>query len=240
MKKSVIIASAFIILGLIIFVASMAVNGWDFTKLSTVEAVKNAYVIEESFTDIEINSDTTDVIILPSKDGKVTVICEEDKKLYHEAAVYDGILKIYETDTREWYDHIGIFFGSRRVTVYLPENEYGSVNINVLTGSVKISDTVFSGDIKLKSSTGDVKLKNVISDGLMTVNGTTCDVKFENIDAKEIAITVSTGDVCGTILTDKVFTAKASTGDISVPASSGNESCSIKTSTGDIEIEIAK
>ena len=42
-------------------------------------------------------------------------------------------------------------------------------------------------------------------------------MRFENSDAAQISIKTSTGDVTGTLLSEKVFITETSTGNISVP-----------------------
>ena len=54
----------------------------------------------------------------------------------------------------------------------------------------------------------------------------------------ELKIITSTGDIEGTLLSDKVFIVKSSTGDIDVPSSITSGMCEITTSTGDIEVRV--
>lgn len=48
-----------------------------------------------------------------------------------------------------------------------------------------------------------------------------------------------TGDITGTLLTEKVFAAKADTGDVDVPKTATGGKCEIITNTGDIQIKVA-
>ena len=54
----------------------------------------------------------------------------------------------------------------------------------------------------------------------------------------ELKIITSTGDIEGTLLSDKVFIVKSSTGDIHVPSSITGGRCEITTSTGNIEVRV--
>jgi DUF4097 and DUF4098 domain-containing protein YvlB len=63
-------------------------------------------------------------------------------------------------------------------------------------------------------------------------------VKFEKSDAAELSIKTDTGDVTGTLLTEKIFDAKSSTGDVDVPKTGSGGKCEIRTGTGDIRIKI--
>ena len=64
----------------------------------------------------------------------------------------------------------------------------------------------------------------------------TGDIKLDKSDAAEIFIKTSTGNVTGTLLTEKVFITQTSTGNIKVPKSIKGGRCEITTSTGNIKI----
>ncbi len=114
----------------------------------------------------------------------------------------------------------------------------GDVKIKVSTGNVRMNDVVCAS-LSTEGSTGDVYLKNVVAATSLYIHRSTGDVKFDMSDAAEITVETSTGDVTGTFRTDKIFTAKASTGTVKVPVSTVGGKCEIKTSTGDIEITVA-
>ena len=68
----------------------------------------------------------------------------------------------------------------------------------------------------------------------------TGDITFDKCDASDIYIKTSTGDVKGTLLTEKVFYTQTSTGNIDVPKTVNGGRCEITTSTGNIKINIQK
>lgn len=74
----------------------------------------------------------------------------------------------------------------------------------------------------------------------ITVKRSTGDVTFDGSDAAEISVETSTGNVTGRLLSDKVFQTSTRTGDIRVPGSAAGGACIIKTSTGNIEIQITQ
>jgi len=142
--------------------------------------------------------------------------------------------------------------------ISLKNAEAESIELSVSTGKITLTDVNCKGNVKLKSSTGktkitslkcenltsqgntgDISLNNVIATEIMSVSRSTGDVKLEKCDAAEISINTNTGDVKGTVLTEKVFETKSSTGDIHVPKTANGGKCEITTSTGDIEIDIA-
>ncbi len=289
--------------------------GCLFSYIFAPEYVTNTHEIGEDFSDISVFTDTADIILLPSDDGKCKVVCHEPENQKHSVAVQDSALTINVVNERKWYHYIGITWKTPKITVYLPEAEYtslfikastgdidipkdfklesidittstgdvmnracasGFIKIKTSTGNIRIEDvsagaldlSVSTGDITASSiscggdvkvgvstgvtrltdiscksvtssgSTGDISLKNVIASEHFSIERSTGDVNFDACDAAEIFVKTDTGEVEGSLLTDKVFITKTDTGDIEVPKTTTGGRCEITTDTGDIEIEI--
>ena len=125
------------------------------------------------------------------------------------------------------------------------------------TGRMELEDVGISGDMELKEGTGktildNVSCRNFISNGstgslVMTdttalgefnLERNTGDIEFHGCDAENIYVKTDTGDVTGTLLTEKVFITKTDTGKVDVPETSSGGRCEIKTDTGNIRIRI--
>ena len=288
---------------------------WDFTKLSTAKYETNNYQIHEDYKSISIVTNTADIVFVPAENGESSVVCFEQKNMKHSVAVLNGKLIIELVDTRKWYEHIGINFNTPKITVSIPQGEYGSLSIkgstgdveipnaftfesmdisnsigdiknaasasgdirihtstgdirvekvsaaaldlSVSTGGIAVSNATCEGDVKIKvstgetnlnnimcknvisgGSTGDITLKNVIAADKYSIERSTGDVKFSGCDAAEIRIETDTGDVSGTLLSQKVFITETSAGRIRIPKTTSGGKCEIKTSTGDIDISL--
>ena len=72
----------------------------------------------------------------------------------------------------------------------------------------------------------------------MTLRRSTGDVELNACDAGGLSLKTTTGDVTGTLLSEKVFITDTSTGDVSVPKTTSGGKCEISTTTGDIRIDI--
>jgi len=314
-KVWLIIAASFVLVGGTIFGGVMSMLKWDFTKLSTVKYETNNYEITENFNNISIITDTADVVFVPSENQKASVVCREQKNMKHSVTVQNGKLVIEVVDTRKWYEYIGINLGTLKITVYIPQDEYGALFVKSSTGNVEIP-TEFkfenidisestgnvtnyasaSKNIIIKTSTGNIRVENVsagtldlsVSTGGITVSNVTCegnvktnvstgktnltniecknvvsngntgaislknviaaekfaierstgDVKFNGCDAAEIFVKTDTGDVTGSLLSNKVFVVETDTGSADVPKTTTGGKCEITTSTGDINISI--
>lgn len=255
-KIWLVIATALVVSGIIMFGVIMSMLKWDFTKLGTAKYETNNYEFDESFKNISVNTDTADVIFLPSDDGTCRVVCYENKKAKHAAFVSDDTLNINIIDERKWYDHIGIIFGTPEITVYLPLDKYGNLTVNNSTGDIKIPESFSFERIDIQSSTGDVECRSDVNGGIK-IALSTGDVELENISAGEVDISVTTGDIeisalkCEGAIKIKVSTGDAdvdnvtckslistgNTGDMTLENVVATESFNIERSTGDIVLD---
>ena len=314
-KAWLIAAASLVIIGCILLAAAMAMAGRDRSKLSTVRYETNAYEITEAFSALSLTTDTADIIFAPSGDGKCLVECYEEEHAKHSVSVENSTLTVSINDQRSWDEYIGFTFDSPKITVYLPDTEYGaltiqestgnveipeeftfksvgisastgsvdlgasardavrigtstgdihvenvsagSLELSVSTGEVAVSGVKCSGDITVSVSTGkahlsdascesvistgttgDIALDNVIASGKLSITRSTGNVSFEGSDAAEITVRTDTGNITGSLLTDKVFIAASDTGSVEVPGTVTGGRCEIDTDTGNIKIEI--
>lgn len=131
------------------------------------------------------------------------------------------------------------------------------LDLSVTTGDISIKNTTCTGEIKVfvdtgecelenvkckslfsTGDTGDIELDNFIASEKISIQRDTGDVSFSRVDAAELYIKTSTGDVEGSILTDKIFAVKSSSGHVRVPSSTTGGICEVSTSTGDIKLWI--
>ncbi len=111
------------------------------------------------------------------------------------------------------------------------------MKVNVSTGKATLTD-IRCKNVVSEGKTGDISLRNVIAVKTISVARSTGDVRFDHSDGGAIFVKTDTGDVTGSLLTDKVFLAQSSTGDVDVPKTTVGGKCEIKTGTGDIIITI--
>lgn len=333
MKPLMIVAIILICVGLLVaFFALLSVK-FDVRLFSSVQYEEKEAVIADSFSDISISLDTSEVKILPATDDTVRIVYDDPKpeKMSVDISVKDGKLTVSLQDTRKWYEKISIFnFGRHEVVIYLPAGAYGALDLRLSTGKIAVEkgltfaaasivrstgdldfgatitgemnilsttgETMLSGsvgslklksttgdvrlfdltvlgsmeitrttgdlvilrtaaaDVNLKGSTGDVEANTMTVTGDMSITSTTGeielahtvigghleivsdtgDVELERSDAATLKITTDTGDVSGSLLTDKQFFAHSDTGRVRVPKTTGGL-CEIDTDTGNID-----
>lgn len=113
----------------------------------------------------------------------------------------------------------------------------GDITVHVSTGKAKLTDTRCKSVIS-SGSTGDIALDHVVAAEEFLIKRSTGDIRFDHADAAEIFVETDTGDVTGTLLTDKVFVTQTDTGSVAVPKTTTGGRCEITTGTGDIRLEI--
>lgn len=233
-KIWLIIATFLVALGCIMFSVLMTVSDWDFTKLNTVKYETNTYQVNEDFNSITMLTDTADILFVRSDDKVCKVVCYEMSNLKHATTVQDGTLTINVIDDRKWYDHIGITFGTPKITVYLPETKYDSLIIKEDTGDIEVPEDFKFRSIDISTSTGDIKVSNVTCEGDLKINVSTGKVNLTDIKCKNFISNGSTGDVSlkNMIATEKFFIER-STGDVKFDDCDATEIW-IETDTGDV------
>ena len=254
-KIWVIIAISLIIIGIIIFATVMSIYNWEFTKLSTVKYEKNTYEVDKQFNNITINTDTDDIVFVRSEDNKCKVECNEPENAKHYVEVKDGELSIgFMFNERNWYEYIGISFGTSKITVYLPEGEYNNLTIKESTGDILIpKDFEFSnidifcstgnvenyasakGNIKIKASTGSITLSDISCDGDIIVNVTTGKTNLNNIKCKNLFSDGDTGNLyLNNVVAKDKFDFERSTGDVRFVSCDAND-INVETDTGSVK-----
>jgi DUF4097 and DUF4098 domain-containing protein YvlB len=237
-KIWIIIATSFILVGGIIFGGVMTVLDWDFSKLSTVKYVTNNYEINEGYKNISVVSKTADIEFVPSNTANSSVVCYEQENAKHSVEVNGDTLVIKLVDTRKWYEHIGISFNNPKITVYIPEGEYGALSVKLSTGDVTVSNDFKFESFNASASTGDIKAHK-ISAGTLTLSVTTGNVTVSNVNCEgDIEVSVSTGKTNLTNIRCKNVISSGSTGDMSLKNVVALEKLSVKRSTGDIKLEV--
>ena len=246
-------AAALVLAGCILFAGTMSVLGWDFAKLSTVSLETNTHEISEAFKNISVTTDNADIEIIRSDDGKCRVVCREEENAKHSVTAANGTLTVKINEQKSWYDYIGFYFASPKITIYLPEKEYGTLSVHGGGGSAEIpKDFAFeSADIslgtgnadffasaqkavKIKTGTGNIFIKDTAADSLdlsvatgsVTVTGATC--------SGDITVGVSTGEADLTDISCQSFISDGTTGSIALNNVIAANKLSVKRSTGDV------
>ena len=185
-------AGALVLAGCILFAGTLAAQGWDVTKLSTVSFETNTHEIKEDFRDIAVTTDTANIAFAVSDDDTCRVVCCEAENAKHAVSVTDQTLMIASEGRHTWRDDIGFSLGTPQLTVYLPQTQYRALTIDGSTGNVEIPKEFAFDRAEITLSTGNADLAANVSDTAKTAT-TTGNIRVENTSVGALALSVTTG-----------------------------------------------
>ena len=250
----IIVATALIVLGSLLFVITMSACKWDFTALSTQKQT-NTHNINQAFSNIEFDTDTTKITFVLTEDEACRVVCEDSKKLSHTVAVENQTLKVTSKTTKTFPS---FFSFNHSVEVYLPKADYDELTITSKTGDILIpaglsfkgvSITLTTGDVEflasatdyvqIKTSTGDIEIVGtntaLLNAELSTSTG---DVSIQNVACENtVAITTSTGRQTLENVTCKTLVSTGTTGSVNLKNVIATESFNITRDTGNVKFD---
>jgi hypothetical protein len=252
MKKACIIAAILLVAGIALSIVALAIVGFDYRKLATVQFETNSYTAEGTFDSIVIEETTGNISFVLSEDGTFRVVCREPEKTAHTVEIADGTLKIVATKQKDWTGFLDLSFETPTVTVYLPADTYRSLTVQTRTGDLDIPEWMHlenieiatdtgdvrccasvSGKMKISTHTGNIALEDLTADTI-ECSTSTGDVKMQSVTcAGDVSVKVSTGDVSFANLIAKRILSESSTGDVRLDNSDAEEIV-IHTSTGDV------
>lgn len=141
--------------------------------------------------------------------------------------------------------------------IFINSQDCREIILASTSGDLKISDCKIKGSLKLNTVSGDIEVKNIKGDelsaastsgevdiedsvfsGNLELKTTSGDIQINSSDAKTLNIKSTSGDVKGNLLSDKMFVTHSTSGNIRVPESHSDDRCEIKTTSGDIRMEI--
>ncbi len=213
-KILLLIAAALTVVGVICFVILAARGGFDLEKLSNQQYTKleNEYSVSTD-TAISLDVDITELVIVPSPDGKVHLTYYESERFQYDITSENDRFSVKLIAPRfslRWL--FTVDFSQHPMTLAVPED--------------------FSGSIDIKTSTGDVSVKRLSGLKVLDIDANTGDIELESIDAESIGITVKTGSVeAERVTAEKELGIKSTTGDIELDTVSA-EGITTESTTG--------
>ena len=236
MKKGFIVL---IVIGGVLTTAGAVMLGIGLSKeRKAVENVTHEYVLEEAFTNFNIDIDTADVKFYVASDGKNKVVCSEREKQYHVVSVSDNTLTISSKDEMNWYERMFTFTPQKmHVDIYLAGNSYNNLIYKASTGDITVLEGLTFKEANINVSTGDVYYSSQVTD-VLNIKTSTGDIKVEKLNNENAVITLdsSTGRKDIENVKAKKLTSTSSTGKNKITNSTFSEDLYIKASTGDVEL----
>ena len=198
------------------------------------------YLPKSEYTNLLINGDTSDIEIpndftfkdvdISLSTGDIDFCASASEKIKIKTSTGDICAENISVGS------LDLTVSTGKVTVS-DVNCEGNITVGVSTGKTYLTDIVCKS-VMSSGNTGDIYLNNVIATETFSIERSTGDVRFDGSDATEIYVKTDTGDVTGSLLTDKVFITQTDTGDVDVPKTTTGGRCEISTDTGNIKITV--
>ncbi len=197
-KAALIIAIILTAAGAAIFTGALAASNFDFSALVRGKGnvmEEHTYNITESFRNIKVDVQVTDVTLKHSEDGSTKVAVLESEKIRHNVEVENDALKITSvTEQRKWFDLSWLSVKTPSVVIYLPEKAYEELRISSATGDIRIPDGFFFSKADVEASTGDVELSGAIKTTLR-VKTSTGDIGIRDFYGWNMDLETATGKI---------------------------------------------
>lgn len=159
-------------------------------EMAGLEFVENRHAVTDPFTKIRISTVNSSIEILPSADGVCRIVCDDSEKLFHTFSVTKSAsgaqLNIDQHDVLQWFDILGSLYEKEEIklTVYLPEAEYGLVHADSASGDITIAPDFRFQTVNLHTNSGNTKLTDLQADHL-TISTSSGDLDLHSVEAKE-------------------------------------------------------
>lgn len=188
-------ATAFIALGILLFGVIMTFHLWDFSKLKTIEYHTSEEIIDEPFQNLYIQTEFSDVTLLPSDDGTCKIsFCQLLHEL-HVTTVEDNTLMIDFFPIYALYQTVGPTFGDPKITIYLPRTEYDSLNIQTGSADVNIPQDFHFKSISISSSLSPTVNSRASVDGAIEIKTEGGKIDLANVSAETLDVTTNSGKI---------------------------------------------
>ena len=196
--------------------------------------VSKTYEVKDSFKEIDVETDVSDITIIPIKNGKARVSRQGSSSLTFHLQTSGNKLTISDKDERLWFLRFGTNIGKTGLTLYLPEKDYQSLKVRTATGSVNVQSGFHCEDAELKSDTGSVTVSSAKFSDDLEVKTSTGRVSLSGIRADDLSVKTATGSIkLSDVIVSEGMEVKSDTGSVELVKCDGAK-IKIKTDTGRI------
>ena len=256
------IMGGIVLAGIGYFMVGADVRGFNPKNTRNIE---KTYTCENEVRSVRISERSGGIIVQKGKvDHAVVEYFDRKDKSEYEISESDGELLI-ERKKEKGFSFFEInFFSEPVMTVTVPEDLEGELNVSDKSGSIRISDigaeqiTVsnMSGSVKLdnaasasdltvNNTSGSITLKDAEAAGDITVSNTSGSIRVENLKSGgNISLKNTSGSIKGTIAgkeSDYRITAKVVSGSCSLKNSDqGSRDLNVSNTSGSISLSFTE
>ncbi len=112
-----------------------------------------------------------------------------------------------------------------------------SLSLHSGSGEIEVEDSN-CGALTIAAKSGNVDCENVLTVGETNIKTSSGNIRLIACDGQSYTIQAGSGNVRASFLTAKIFDAKSSSGNVKAPVSTVGGVCQVRTSSGNIRLEI--
>lgn len=206
-KVVLIVGGAMVALGIVFSILGIMVFKNTYKKDTSKAPEQKVVVISDSFTNIEVSEISDEVIIKPSENGEVKVEYYDYDELEHDVEVSGDTLKVIVKDIHDgdpWWTRIQFGFDLERIinnadydtqtVIYLPEDSYGSLKINTVSGEVDVPEKYAFNDVMIYTTSGYIT-SDCTATGNVDVGTVSGEITFSSVNADKFKASSTSGSV---------------------------------------------
>lgn len=178
--------------------------------IRTAEPVTNTYEFDGDITDIIISTTACDVVLVPSGDGRTTVVCHEADTLLHEVTLEKGVLRIKKKSSRT-----GISFNNMdlRIEVSFPVKNYNGLTAETNSGGISVDGAFSCMDAELKTTSGGIRFSGKVA-GKLYSDSSSGGQHLTGVDCTSVRATSTSGGIHAETVSGKDLRFEATSGSI--------------------------
>lgn len=197
-KIALMTGGALVALGLIISVVAISMGA--LSKQSVRDYNERTYSFEaQELKGVTISDINSDIMVSPSTDGSIRVVCQESPKDYYNVGIgADGRLSIKRIIKTQWF---GLSFGNidynrnDTLVVYLPATVNGDMKVSSVNGKIEMSGLDLKGGISCGTTNGSISLTSVTALRGGDVSTTSGSIKLFRYGGGELRLKTVNGTI---------------------------------------------
>ncbi|MDP5277097.1 DUF4097 family beta strand repeat-containing protein [Chengkuizengella axinellae] len=228
---------------------------------NTVDIFEEKIVSGETYTNIHINSSSTDVIVIPTDIDEIKVTLSGEASKRYEEAISLSLKETRDTlqiklKQKPLLFNVGFSMIKVDLRVEIPQKLYDSFKVNVSSGDIQAKElqtkelnlSTNSGDVEVEqfqaenaqlfTSSGNVSAKDGTVSSKFTIESSSGDIISDNIINNSLTMEATSGNLQLTNNVAKSSVLKAVSGNIKIMNDEIQGDINAKTMSGNITIDI--
>lgn len=194
MNKLYKIGGSILGIGIIIFIISFCLSGFDIKKLETQQSYKRNTIELSTKVDSITIEDNVNVIFNKSNDNKIHIEYYDNDKEYYKINKGNN-LNITKIVEYKWYDYFfNINFENLKLYIQVPDSFKGNIKIKNSNNKIELKN-IAPNNLDISSSNGSINLFSINVSNNIKAKTSNGSIKLDSINSKDIVATTSNGKI---------------------------------------------